>query len=103
MYLPWSSYAQALYFTEIAIHSSEAGCNLMYALIYFHHSFLLLCMLVQVKPVKGVYIFRFQSPLYFANGAVFKTRLASGSGIDPYRTKDESPGCFTACCRKVGM
>ena len=29
MYLPWSSYAHALYFTEIAIHSSEAGCILM--------------------------------------------------------------------------
>ena len=37
MYLPWSSYnyAHALYFTEIAsyIHSSEAGCILMYALV----------------------------------------------------------------------
>ena len=34
MYLPWSSYARALYFTDIAsyIHSSEAGCILMYAL-----------------------------------------------------------------------
>ena len=35
MYLPWSSYAYALYFTEVAsyIHSSEAGCILMYALV----------------------------------------------------------------------
>ena len=35
MYLPWPSYAHGLYFTEIAtyIHSSEAGCILMYALV----------------------------------------------------------------------
>ena len=36
MYLPWPSYAHALYFTEIAsyIHSSEAGCIIRYALVY---------------------------------------------------------------------
>ena len=36
MYLPWLSSAHALYFTEIAsyIHSSEAGCILMYALVF---------------------------------------------------------------------
>ena len=35
MYLPWLSYAHALYFTVIAsyIHLSEAGCILMYALV----------------------------------------------------------------------
>lgn len=58
---------------------------------------------VQVKPVKGIYIYRFQSPLYFANGAVFKARLAAGCGIDPYRTKQDSPGCFSTLFKKVRM
>lgn len=58
---------------------------------------------VQVKPVRGIYIYRFQSPLYFANGAVFKARLAAGCGIDPYRTKQDSPGCFSTLFKKVGM
>lgn len=59
--------------------------------------------LVQVKPVKGVYIYRFQSPLYFANGAVFKARLAAGCGIDPYHTKEDPPGCLYTLFRKVGL
>ena len=56
-----------------------------------------------MKPVKGVYIYRFQSPLYFANGAVFKARLATGCGIDPYQTKEDPPGCFSTLFKKVGM
>ena len=42
MYLPWPSYAPVLYFTEIAsyIHSSEAGCILMYALVLIHSAVL---------------------------------------------------------------
>ena len=57
----------------------------------------------KVEPVKGVFIFRFQSPLYFANIPVFRARLSLRTGIDPLEIKveDKELGCFESCYQKV--
>ena len=54
--------------------------------------------------MKGVFIFRFQSPLYFANISVFRSRLSLRTGIDPLAIKvddNSEPGCFESCFNKV--
>ena len=37
--------------------------------------------LLQIDPVEGVLIYRFQAPLHFANVAVFKSRIQLASGV----------------------
>ena len=59
-----------------------------------------------MEPVKGVFIFRFQSPLYFANIPVFRARLSLRTGIDPLEIKvddNRELGCFQACYQKVNL
>ena len=54
--------------------------------------------------MKGVFIFRFQSPLYFANISIFRSRLALRTGIDPLAIKIDDTrelGCFESCYNKV--
>jgi len=54
--------------------------------------------------VKGVFIFQFQAPLYFANISIFRKRLSLGTGIDPLVIKvdeQKETGCFEACFHKV--
>ena len=54
--------------------------------------------------MKGVFIFQFQAPLYFANISIFRQRLSLGTGIDPLVIKvdeQKEPGCFKACFHKV--
>ncbi|XP_065900969.1 prestin-like isoform X2 [Dysidea avara] len=56
------------------------------------------------NPVKGVFIFQFQAPLYFANISIFRQRLSLGTGIDPLVIKvdeQKEPGCFKACFHKI--
>ena len=54
--------------------------------------------------MKGVFIYRFQSPLYFANVSIFRSRLALRTGIDPLAIKVDDKrelGCFKSCVNKV--
>jgi len=62
------------------------------------------CCSIQVESVKDVFIFRFQSPLYFANISIFRSQLSMRTGIDPLAIKIDDkrkPGCFESCFNKV--
>jgi high affinity sulfate transporter 1 len=56
----------------------------------------------KVSPIKGVYIFRFEAPIYFLNAAVFRAQLVKGSGLDPSAFKDtDEEGMFSVCFKKL--
>ena len=58
--------------------------------------------LPQVFKVDGVYIFQFNSPLYFANVSVFRSKLYIESGMNPEELGSmRVPGCIESGCTKV--
>ena len=62
--------------------------------------FLIICL--QVFPVNGIYIYQFNSPLYFANVSVFRSKLYIKTGIDPEELVSmEVQGCIQYGCAKV--
>ena len=58
--------------------------------------------LFQVFRVPNIYIFQFNSPLYFANVSVFRSKLNLETGTNPEELGPTmAQGCFQAGCKRV--
>ena len=57
---------------------------------------------MQVSPVPGVMIFRFQAPLCFVNSGVFRARLEIACNVYKKINVDEHNGCIKQLFLMVG-
>ena len=54
-----------------------------------------------MERIKGICIFRFSSPLYFANAPVFKAQLAATCGLEPEKLSEEKKEGFVVLFDRI--
>ena len=59
------------------------------------------CTCTQVQHIPGVLIYRFQAPLCFVNGKVFRSRLEMAANLDKKGMNKREPGCIEQLVSKV--